>query len=370
MEVGNDERATVLIVDDSPDNVALLSSMLKATYRVKVAITGEKALALAKGQGAPDLVLLDIMMPDMDGYEVCRRLKDDRATADIPVIFLTAKTDALDEAKGLELGAEDYIAKPPSPAIVLARIETHLRLKSLRDSLRDRNDLLESEVARRTREISMIQDVTMIAMGSLAETRDNDTGNHIRRTQHYLRLLAERLKNHPRFEALLSVSEIELLYKSAPLHDIGKVGIPDGILKKPAKLDPEEFAIMKTHTILGRDAIAAAERRLDSPSTFLARAREIALSHHERWDGGGYPQGLSGEAIPFAGRLMAIPDVYDALISERVYKRAFSHEEAVEIVAGGAGTQFDPDVSKAFIESVDQFREIAETFGDREGASQ
>jgi len=205
----------------------------------------------------------------------------------------------------------------------------------------------------------------MIAMGSLAETRDNEAGNHIRRTQNYIRILAEKMKDHPRFKEHLSAGTIELLYKSAPLHDIGKVGIPDRILKKPARLEADEFEIMKTHTALGRDAILAAEKSLGSSASFLSLARDIAWSHHEKWDGSGYPRGLSGDEIPVPGRLMAIPDVYDALISERVYKRAFTHEETVEIIRQGGGIQFDPDITLAFMETVDKFRDISLAFGDR-----
>jgi len=362
-----DKKAAVLIVDDAPDNIALLSALLRGTYRVKAATTGEKALAIAAGDDPPDLVLLDIMMPGLDGYEVCQRLKRNPATADIPVIFLTAKSEYNDEEKGLELGAEDYITKPPSPAIVLARIRTHLRLKAVRDFLKDKNAFLESEIERRTSEVMTIQDVTMVAMGSLAETRDNDTGNHIRRTQYYIRLLSERLRDHPRFKEFLAGDTIELLYKSAPLHDIGKVGIPDKILQKPGRLDQSEFEIMKTHATLGRDAIIAAEKFLTSQNSFLSLAREIAWTHHEKWDGSGYPRGLSGDDIPFAGRLMAIPDVYDALISERVYKKAFTHEAATALIIEGAGIHFDPDVVSAFQELSNRFKAIALTFSDFTG---
>ncbi len=361
----NDQKkTTILIVDDSPDSLALLSSLLKEVYRVKVAITGEKALEIAVGDDIPDLILLDIMMPNMDGYEVCRLLKQNPKTAGIPVIFLTAKTAAMDEEKGFELGAEDYITKPPSPSILMARIRTHLRLKNVRDFLEDKNEYLEGEVERRTREVGVIQNVTMIAMGSLAETRDNETGNHIRRTQNYIKLLAEKMKTHPGFKEQLTSGTIELLYKSAPLHDIGKVGIPDKILKKPGKLDPDEFEVMKKHTTIGRDAIIAAEKNLGSHTSFLSLAREIAWSHHEKWDGSGYPRGLAGDAIPLPGRLMAIPDVYDALISERVYKKAFTHEETVNIIKQGVGTHFDPDIANHFLEISEKFREIAIAFSD------
>jgi len=348
-----------LIVDDTPDNVALLTSLLKGTYRMQIAISGEKALRIAAGDDPPDIILLDIMMPEMDGYEVCRRLKADPKTADIPIIFLTAKSEMEDEQKGLELGAEDYITKPLSPPIVKARIQTHLRLKNVRDFLKDRSEYLEKEVVRRTHEISVIQDVAMVAMGSLAETRDNETGWHIRRTQCYIKVLAERMGEHPRFKDFFTPGIIELLQKSAALHDIGKVGIPDSILLKPGKLSPEEFSIMKTHSILGRDAIMAAELLLDSPASFLRFAREIAWCHHEKWDGSGYPRNLAGDAIPVSGRLMALADIYDALISERVYKPAFPHEKAVTIIREGSGTFFDPDMVLGFLDIVNQFEKIS-----------
>ena len=365
----NNKRSTILIVDDTPENIFLISSLLKDSYRMKVATEGETALRLAAADGRPDLILLDVMMPGMDGYEVCRRLKENPKTSDIPVIFLTAKTDVEDEKRGLELGAVDYIAKPISPPIVTARVRTHLQLKTARDFLRDKSDFLEQEVQRRTREISAIQDATMVAMGSLAETRDNETGNHIRRTQHYVRALASILREHPRMSGFLTPATIDLLYKSAPLHDIGKVGIPDSILLKPGKLTLEEFEIMKTHTTLGRNAIQAAERLLDSPTTFLHLAREIAWTHHEKWDGKGYPQGLSGNDIPVPGRLMAIVDVYDALLSKRVYKPAIPHETALSMIREGSGTHFDPDIVDGFLEIAAMLPEISRRFGDANESS-
>jgi cyclic di-GMP phosphodiesterase len=361
-------RQSVLVVDDAPENIALVSSLLKAKYRTKVATNGRKALQIAASSDPPDLILLDIMMPEMDGYEVCRRLKEAEHISDIPVIFLTAKTQEEDEQLGLTLGAVDYITKPISPPVVMARVKTHLQLKAARDFLKDKNEYLEREVARRTLEVATIQDVTMVAMGSLAETRDNETGNHIRRTQHYVRLLATKLKDYPRFEKFLTAGVITILFKSAPLHDIGKVGIPDYILLKPDKLTADEFEIMKTHTSLGRDAIAAAENLLDAPASFLRHAREIAYSHHERWDGTGYPEGLSGDDIPISGRLMAVADVYDALITRRVYKLAFSLDMAAEIVESDAGTHFDPDMAEAFVKAREEFEEIARKFADHESA--
>ncbi len=357
-------KAMVLVVDDTPDNLTLMSGLLQDDYRVKIATNGERALRIAHTTPPPDLILLDIMMPGLDGYEVCRQLKADPATRDIPVIFLTAKAEVEDERHGLELGAVDYITKPISPPIVLARVHTQLTLKASADFLRDKAAYLEAEVARRTREVQAIQDVTIQAMASLAETRDSDTGNHIRRTQHYVRALAERLRDHPRFAHFLTDANIVLLFKSAPLHDIGKVGIPDRILLKPGRFTPEEFAIMKTHCALGRDAIAQAEAILGMKVDFLTLAKEIAYSHQEKWDGSGYPEGLAGDAIPISARLMALADVYDALISRRVYKDGMSHEAAAEIILAGAGQHFDPDVVAAFTAIQDQFQAIAQRYAD------
>ena len=356
----------VLIVDDTPQNIALISSFLIGLYRIKVATTGEKALQIAASDDQPDLILLDIMMPEMDGYETCINLKSNPRTRDIPIIFLTAKAQVKDEQKGLELGAVDYITKPISPPIVLARIKTHLQLKRTRDFLKDKNAFLEREVDRRIKEILNIQDVAMMAIVSLAETRDRKTGKHIRRTQQYIKLLAMKLKEHPRFKNYLNDETISLLYKASPLHDIGKVGIPDCILLKPGKFTPEEFEIMKTHTVLGRDAIVSAEELLEMPAHFLKLIREIAYTHQEKWDGTGYPEGISGDDIPISGRLMAVADVYDALISRRVYKLPLSHEKAVVTIKEGAGTHFDPDVVDAFLEVADEFHNIALTYMDNE----
>ena len=358
------EKPTVLVVDDTPDNLTLMSGLLRDHYKVKVANHGERALKIATSEDPPHLILLDIMMPDIDGYEVCRRLKADASTRDIPVIFLTAKSDVQDETYGLELGAVDYITKPISPPIVLARVKTQLALKAGADFLRDKNDFLEQEVRRRTMEIVAIQDVTIQVVTSLAETRDNDTGNHIRRTQFYVKALAEHLQQHPRFSADLTGRHIEMLFKSAPLHDIGKIGIPDNILLKPGRFTPEEFEVMKTHTTLGRDAIEEAERRLGVRVDFLQTAKEIAFSHQEKWDGSGYPQGLAGDAIPVSARLMAVADVYDALISRRIYKAGMTHEAALEIMREGKGKHFDPDVLDAFLEIREQFRAIALAYAD------
>jgi putative two-component system response regulator len=359
------EKPTVLVVDDTPDNLSLMSGLLKDKYKVKVANNGERALKVVMTGTPPDIILLDIMMPVMDGYETCRHLKENPETRDIPVIFLTAKAEVEDEMKGFELGAVDYITKPISPPIVLARVHTHLQLKKVRDYLKDQNEFLENEVQQRTKEVVAVQEVTILAMASLAETRDNDTGNHIRRTQFYIRALAEKLRHHERFSHLLDDDKvIDLLFKSAPLHDIGKVGIPDAILLKPGRFTSEEFEIMKSHTRLGRDAILAAERRLGLELPFLFYAKEIAYTHQEKWDGTGYPEGLSGDDIPISGRLMAVADVYDALICRRVYKEGMPHEKAVSIILESKGTHFDPDIVDAFMEVAREFQEIAKRFED------
>ena len=359
------DKPTILVVDDTPDNLSLMTGLLKDLYKVKIANNGERALKVAMTGTPPDIILLDIMMPVMDGYETCRHLKETQATKDIPVIFLTAKAEIEDEMKGFELGAVDYITKPISPPVVLARVNTHLQLKKMRDYLKDQNVFLEAEVQRRTQEVVAVQEVTILAMASLAETRDNDTGNHIRRTQFYLKALSEKLRSHPRFSYFLDDEKtIDLLFKSAPLHDIGKVGIPDHILLKPGRFTDEEFEIMKTHPALGRDAIVAAEQRLGLDLPFLSFAKEIAYSHQEKWDGTGYPEGLSGDDIPISGRLMAVADVYDALICRRVYKEGMPHEKALGIIRESSGTHFDPDIVEAFTEIADEFIQIAKRYED------
>ncbi|MFD1773703.1 response regulator [Paenibacillus rhizophilus] len=353
-----DLRPVVLVVDDTPDNIALLSGLLKERYKVKVATNGEKALAVAKA-APPDLILLDIMMPVMDGYETCRRLKTDRELEDIPVIFLTAKEEVEDENKGFELGAVDYITKPISSPILLSRVKTHLTLKQSKDFLKDKNYFLEMEISRRIKEISLIQEVSIMSMAALAEIRDIDTGNHIQRTKLYIEELANQLSRTPKYSEYLCQESVDLIAASAPLHDIGKVGIPDHILLKPGPLTREEFEIMKTHTTLGKEAILRAEQLMNKTETFFRYAKEIVYSHHEKWDGTGYPEGLSGENIPLSARLMAVADVYDALTSERVYKGAMSHEQAVAIITEDAGRHFDPDIVQVFLKCQFKFREIS-----------
>jgi putative two-component system response regulator len=358
------EKPLVLVVDDSPDILALIGTLLRTHCRTRTASSGEEGIEAALAGPLPDLILLDVMMPGISGIEACSRLKADARTKDIPVIFLTALAERSDEQRGLEVGAVDYITKPISAPILVARIKTHLALKAAADFLKDKNAFLEGEVARRTREVQVIQDVTIVAMASLAETRSNETGRHLRRTQQYVRALAKKLQRDPRFSAQLDDKTIEILFKSAPLHDIGKVGIPDAILLKPGKLTPAEFEVMKTHTTLGRDAIAAAESQIDAPNTFLQSAREIAHYHQEKWDGTGYPEGIAGEAIPVSARLMSIADFYDALISPRVYKAPFTHADTVAMIRDLRGSHFDPAMVDAFLAIEGEFNAIAQRYPD------
>lgn len=355
-------KTTLLIVDDEPAILASMSRILAPRYTVRVANSGERALTVADSEPRPELILLDVMMSGLDGYSVLSRLKQKPATHDIPVIFVTAMEAAEDEEKGLALGAVDYITKPIKPAILLVRVKTHLALKQARDFLHDKNDYLEAEVNRRMEENQIIQNVSIRALAHLAETRDPETGDHILRTQLYIHVLAKALQQHPRFSDTISSQFIELVTKSAPLHDIGKVGIPDHVLLKPGKLTDDEWVIMKTHALLGARAIEGAESDVEQPVEFLALAKEIAHWHHERWDGSGYPDGLAGDAIPVSARLMAIADVFDALIMQRVYKPPMPFDEARRIITEQRGQQFDPDVTDAFLENFDQFVEIARTY--------
>lgn len=355
---------TILIVDDTPENLSILGELLQHDYRVRAANSGRRALQIAQGQPAPDLILLDVMMPEMDGFAVLEQLRANPATHNIPVVFVTAMDGTHDEEHGLECGAVDYITKPIRPSIVLARVRTQLDLKRARDILHDHNSYLEAEVARRLAENQLIQQVSIHALARLAETRDPETGNHLRRTQEYVRTLAKALSQHPRFADYLDERRIEALAKSAPLHDIGKVGIPDHVLLKPGPLTPEEWAIMKTHAELGAHAIAQAETDAEAKVDFLDIAKEIAHHHHEKWDGSGYPEGLAGDAIPISARLMALADVFDALICKRVYKEAFTLETAVNIIVEGSGRHFDPDVVSAFVAEFETFQRIARNYSD------
>ena len=362
-------KPVILIVDDAAENLHILSELLRPDYRVLAATSGERCLLVANGALKPDLILLDVLMPGMCGYEVLARLRESPLTRDIPVVFLTALADAGREERGLQLGAADYITKPIVPAVVLARVNTQLEAKLARDWLKDQNATLEAEIRHRMAENDLTQRVSIRALAHLAEMRDPETGNHILRTQGYVQKLADSLRLHPRFSAILSERYIDVLTRSAPLHDLGKVGIPDNILLKPGKLTAEEWAIMQTHARLGSEAIEQAERDIEMPLEFLSLAKEIAHWHHEKWDGSGYPDRLAGDAIPVSARLMAVADVFDALISVRVYKRALPYAQASAIIAAGRGSHFDPDVVDAFLAHGDEFVAIAERYLDAGGSS-
>lgn len=342
---------TILVVDDTPANILVLREVMGSGYKVLAALNGPEALEIAAGDPAPDLILLDVLMPGMDGYEVCRRLKAREDTRHIPVLFVTTLAEDQDERRGLELGAVDYITKPIRPDVVRARVRNHLRLKAYQEHL-------EELVEERTLEVSLTQDVAILSLASLAEMRDNELGGHFRRTQNAMRILAREMSRLPAYLDSFRNMDLEALFKSTPLHDVGKVGIPDHILLKPGRLTPEEFAVMRLHTVHGRDILQRAEDYLGR-SSFLGVARDIAYTHHEKWDGSGYPQGLSGEAIPVAGRIMAVVDVYDALISKRVYKDPMPHSRAVAVIAEGRGGHFEPAIVDIFLERQEEIRSMS-----------
>ncbi len=359
-------EARILIVDDKPENLTVLGDLLQPHYRVQAAISGERALQLLAQPPLPDLLLLDVMMPGLDGYAVLERLRAGAYTRELPVIFVTAMGATEDEERGLRLGAVDYITKPVRPSVLLARVATHVELHRARQQLRARNRDLEAEVQRRLREIQRVREVSIHALARLAETRDQETGYHLLRTQTYVRLLADWLYARGRFPAELDGAAIDLMVRSAVLHDIGKVGVPDRILQKPGKLTPEEWTIMQTHAALGAEAIEHALRDsgAEGDPGFLRYAVQIARSHHERWDGGGYPEGLAGTAIPLPARLMALADVFDALTCRRVYKTAWSHEQARALILAERGRHFDPDVVDAFEACYADFCRVARRFAD------
>ena len=369
----------IIAVDDQPDNLLILEDYLGREYAVTTFGRGQQLIDYFTAGGEADLILLDVVMPMPDGYTLCRWLKGGPLTRDIPVMFLTSLESSTDEAFALSLGAEDFIHKPLSQAVVLGRVRNHLLLAQARKSLQDQNRTLERMVAERTRKIqeqsdelsrrpSRITDAqraTISAFCSLVGARDNETGNHILRTQHYMLALCEVMRLSPHHALELSDENITQIFKSAPLHDIGKVAIPDHILLKPGKLDPAEWEIMKRHAEFGAAAIAAAQGEIGNADTsFLEYARLIALTHHERWDGSGYPRALAGGDIPLAGRMMAVADVYDALISRRIYKPPYSHDEAIAMIVEERGKHFDPEIIDRMLTISGRFADIARRFAD------
>ncbi|MGX5728095.1 HD domain-containing phosphohydrolase [Metapseudomonas otitidis] len=325
-----DPRQCLLLVDDEPTNLQVLRHILQDDYRLLFAKDGPKALELA-GRERPALVLLDVMMPGMTGHDVCQQLKNDPVTREIPVIFVTALADTEDEAKGFEVGAVDYITKPVSPAIVKARVRTHLSLVRMDELKRTRLEIVQR-------------------LGLAAEYKDNETGLHVIRMSHYSRILARALG--------WSEADCDDLLNAAPMHDVGKIGIPDAVLRKPGKLDADEWAVMRQHVSIGAKIIG------EHPSGLLRMAQRIALTHHEKWDGSGYPNGLAGEDIPIEGRIVAIADVFDALTSERPYKQAWPVEEAVAFLREQSGQHFDPDLVELFIQRLPAVLEVKERWAE------
>lgn len=352
----NQNKPRVLIVDDTPESINILLNALKDEFSVIAANNGQKAIERASKDPIPDIILLDVMMSEMDGYEVCKTLKSHNETKNIPIIFVTALGESKDELKGLQLGAVDFITKPINPTLVKTRVHNHLELKRHRDHLQELVD-------ERTLELKQSKEAAIEAMGIVAEHRDPETGDHIRRTKSYVRILAEKLAESPKYKDILTKDMIETLYFSAPLHDLGKVAISDSILLKPGPLTDDEFEIVKSHTTIGEHTISITQKMF-ADSKFLNIAKEIAGSHHEKWDGTGYPRELKGDAIPLSGRIMALADVYDALISRRTYKEPIIHSEVVKMIKDESGKYFDPNLVDAFLQIQNEFREISEEFID------
>ncbi|RCU50943.1 two-component system response regulator [Corallincola luteus] len=341
-DVTND-KATILVVDDTPENIDVLAGLLRDDYNVKAAKNGEIALKIAHLSPPPELILLDIMMPGIDGYEVCRRLKEDPVTKHIPVIFVTAKISPEDELRGLELGAVDYITKPISPPIVKARVKTQL-------ALFNQNRELDRKVKEQTATIAETRQKVIERLGRAAEYKDNETGMHVVRMSHYSRILAVAVG--------MNEADADLLKAAAPMHDIGKIGIPDRVLQKPGKLDAEEWEVMQSHAVIGGEILG------DDESELLKLAKLVALTHHEKWNGKGYPNGLAGEDIPLEGRIVAIADVFDALTSERPYKKGWSVEDAIALLEKEAGEHFDPRLVKLFVAELPKVLEVKASFSD------
>lgn len=372
------DRADVAVLDDQPQALMALNDLLGEQFSVHPFSRADDLIRYVKNGRPVDLVMLDVVMPPPDGFEVCRQLRAMPSMEEVPIILMSALDSPLDEARGLELGAVDYVGKPFNRSVVLNRVGHHVRLGRALRLIMTQNELLDQRVASRTAELASkntalqhamselgrTQDAIFVALSSLAEARDTETGRHIRRTQSYVYELAQVLARRPEYAQTLDGETVEIMSKSAALHDIGKVAIPDHILLKPGRLTPDEFEVMKTHTLHGRAAIETAEASLGSSNTFLHHARDIAYGHHERWDGSGYPQGIAGNAIPLAARMMAVADVYDALTTARPYKQPLGHARVVEMILQERGRHFDPDVADAFAGLADRFESIGRELAD------
>jgi len=356
----NSERKTIFLVDDNLTNLTVGKTALAEYYNVFTLNSGEKLLKMLE-KNIPDLILLDIEMPEMNGYDVIKIIKNKEKTKHIPIIFLTARDDVEGELEGLSLGAIDYITKPFSPVLLLKRIETHLLIESQRKELVNYNNNLQEMVEKKTKSVLELQNAILKTVSELVEFRDNITGGHIERTTSYLGVLLDAAQIIGLYEDEVASWDLKLVLQSAQLHDVGKIAVKDSILQKPGKLTDEEFSEMKKHTVFGKDIIDKIKRKT-SERTFLEHAEIFAATHHEKWDGSGYPKGLKGKDIPLQGRLMAIADVYDALVSDRPYKKAFPHEEAVNIILSGKGTHFEPTLVDLFLKVSDEFNKIAKSF--------
>ena len=339
-------RKKVILVDDNPINLKLARNTLMGKYDVFTVPSAEKLFQLLE-KTLPDIILLDVLMPEMSGYEAIKILKKDERTAEIPVVFLTSKADTSSELEGFVLGAVDYISKPFSPQLLLKRVDVHVLVESQKRELQHINDNLQKLVDEKTEEIQDLQNAILKTMSNFVEFRDDITGGHIERTGHILELLVDEMLVQGVYKAELDTWDLKLFLQSAQLHDVGKIGIRDNILMKPAALTEEEFEEMKKHTYLGEKVIDKIQEN-SRGSVFLTYAKIMAGTHHERWDGTGYPRGITGTSIPLQGRLMALVDVYDALISERPYKKAFPPEEAIQIIIKSKGVQFDPVLVDVF----------------------
>ena len=356
----NTERQTIILVDDDPTNLAVGRDALDEHYDVLTLNSGARLLKVLE-RSIPDLILLDIEMPEMNGYELIHTIKSKPEFAHIPVIFLTAKSDYESELKGLSLGATDYIFKPFSPPLLRKRIENHLLIETQKQELTHFNSNLLQMVDTKTKTVVELQNAVLRTMAELVEFRDNVTGGHILRTQAYLKIMLNAMIEKKLYESEFAAWDIDLVLQSGQLHDVGKIAIGDGILQKPGKLTPEEFAQVKEHTTFGAEIID----RIKGYATehmFLEYARIFALSHHERWDGNGYPNGLKGDDIPLLGRVMALADVYDALVSERPYKKPFTHEEAANIIVENRETHFDPALVDIFLTVSGEFRKATDFY--------
>jgi len=344
-------QKTIFVVDDNDINLSMAKEVLKEQYRVMTLPSAEKMFALLE-KITPDLILLDIEMPEIDGFEALKRLKGSEVHADIPIIFLTSMTDIEVEVRGFQLGVVDFITKPFSAPVLINRIKTHLNIDDL---IRERT----SQLQKKTQQLENLQNAIIFSFADIVESRDKNTGGHVERTTSYIRILLNEMTDRKIYPDEIKTLDVESFISSARLHDVGKIVISDLILNKPDKLTDDEYEIMKTHTTEGEESIDHIASRTDDIE-FLRNAKLFAGNHHERWDGKGYPRGLKGTDIPIQGRLMAIADVYDALVSERPYKSAFTSEEAVKIIMENAGTQFDPLVAEVFYETREQFNDVKE----------